>query len=169
MTVHSLVASENIKEADAIVLNKKILGMVDHYAIFIGFRESNPIFVANYKDGVKEVSIKDMREVLQTLKPTKIERFNGNEFERREAVNRAMSRVGERAYNYFANNCEHFKNWVHKGEHRSEQVNKAGNVALIAATGAAIYSIKNESPKAGLFAIGLLLAGVFLKDVAEKK
>lgn len=74
MTVHSLVASENIKEADAIVLNKKILGMVDHYAIFIGFRESNPIFVANYKDGVKEVSIKDMREVLQTLKPTKIER-----------------------------------------------------------------------------------------------
>lgn len=169
MTVNALLATNSLKQADAIVLNKKILGMVDHYAIFLGYRNSNPVFVANYKDGVKEVSISDMQEVLQTLQPTSIERFIGSEFERRAAVNRALSRVGERAYNYFSNNCEHFKNWVHSGEHRSSQVKKAGNALLVGAVGSAIYAIKNESPKAGLLALGLLLAGVFLKDVAEDK
>ena len=152
MTVNSLITANSLRQADAIVLNKKILGMVDHYAIFLGYRNSNPVFVANYKDGVKEVSINDMREVLQTLQPTKIDRFPGTEIQRKQAVNRALSRVGERAYNYFSNNCEHFKNW-----------------ALVASAGTAIYAIANKSPKAGLFALGLLLAGVFLKDVAEDK
>lgn len=169
MTVNSLVTANNLRQADAIVLNKKFLGMVDHYAIFLGYRNSSPVFVANYKDGVKEVSISDMHEVLQTLQPTAIERFIGSEIERRAAVVRAFSRVGERAYNYFSNNCEHFKNWVHTGEHRSAQVNTAGNALLVGAAGTAIYAIKNENPKAGLLALGLLLAGVYLKDVAEDK
>lgn len=169
MTVNSLITANSLRQADAIVLNKKFLGMVDHYAIFLGYRNSSPVFVANYKDGVKEVSINDMREVLQTLQPTKIDRFQGTEIQRKQAVNRALSRVGERAYNYFSNNCEHFKNWVHSGENRSEQVRKAGNTALVASAGTAIYAIANKSPKAGLFALGLLLAGVFLKDVAEDK
>lgn len=169
MTVNLLITENDLRQADAIVLNKKFLGMVDHFAIFLGYRNSNPVFVANYKDGVKEVSISDMREVLQTLKPTSIERFIGNELERRAAVNRALSRVGEKAYNYFSNNCEHFKNWVHSGENRSSQVNKAGNGLLISAVGTTIYAIKNENPKAGILAIGLFLAGLYLKDVAEDK
>jgi hypothetical protein len=169
MTLNSLITTNDLKQADAIVLNKKLLGMVDHYAIFLGYRNNSPVFVANYKNGVKEVSITDMREVLQTLQPTAIDRFNGTEFERKQAVSRALSRIGERAYNYFSNNCEHFKNWVHSGKNRSEQVRKAGNTALVASAGTAIYAIANKSPKAGFFALGLLLAGVFLKDVAEEK
>lgn len=169
MTVNSLITANSLNQADAIILNKKILGMVDHYAIFLGYRNNNPVFVANYKDGVKEVSINDMKEILQTLQPTAIDRFQGTEIQRKQAVNRALSRVGERAYNYFSNNCEHFKNWVHSGEHRSEQVKKAGDTALVASAGTAIYAIANKSPKAGLLALGLLLAGVFLKDVAEDK
>lgn len=169
MTINSLIKTNNLRQADAIVLNKKILGMVDHFAIFLGYRNSTPVFVANYKDGVKEVSINDMKEILQTLQPTAIDRFHGTEIQRKQAVNRALSRVGERAYNYFSNNCEHFKNWVHSGEHRSEQVKKAGNTAIVASAGAAIYAIANKSPKAGLFALGLVLAGVILNDVAEKK
>jgi hypothetical protein len=168
MNLQTLISANNLKQADAIVLRKKVLGMVDHYAIFLGYRSDNPVFVANYKDGVKEVSLTDMREVLQTLQPTAIERFNGTETERRMALNRAMSRVGERAYSYVTNNCEHFKNWVHSGEHRSEQVDKAGNIALTIATGTAIYSIANKSPKAGAIAVGLLLLGAFLKNVAEE-
>jgi Lecithin retinol acyltransferase len=167
MNLQNLISENNLKQADAIVLRKKILGMVDHYAIFLGYRGSYPVFVANYKNGVKEVSIEDMREILQTLQPTSIERFNGTEPQRQLALNRAMSRIGETAYNYIANNCEHFKNWVHTGEHRSEQVKTAGKISIGIATGTAIYSIVNKSPKAGAIAVGLLLLGALLKNVAE--
>lgn len=161
--------SNSLKEADAVVLRKKILGMVDHFAIFVGYRGNKPIFVANYKDGVREVSNSEIKEILKTLQPTAIQKFNGTEYERRKATSRALSRVGERAYNYVSNNCEHFKNWVHSGEHRSEQVNKAGNIALTVATGTAVNAIINKSAKSGAIAVGLLLLGAFLKDVAEKK
>jgi len=168
MSVNTIITQNNLQQADAVVLRKKILGMVDHFAIFVGYRGNNPIFVANYKDGVQEVSNNEMTVILKTLQPKAIERFEGNHIERTNAVKRAMSRVGERAYSYVGNNCEHFKNWVHSGEHRSQQVNKAGNIALTVATGTAINAIVNKSPKSGAIAIGLLLLGAFLKDVAEE-
>jgi hypothetical protein len=169
MNVNTIIRNNNLREADAVVLRKKILGMVDHFAIFVGYRGNNPIFVANYKDGVKEVSNSEMSEILKTLQPKAIEKFKGNENERRIATRRALSRVGEKAYNYVSNNCEHFKNWVHSGEHRSEQVNKVGNIALTVATGTAINAIANKSAKSGAMAVGLLLLGAFLKDVSERK
>ena len=64
-------------------------------------------------------------------------------------------------------NCEHFKNWVHTGEHRSQQVNKAGNVALTIGAGMAINSIANKKAKSGAIAVGLLLLGAFLKDASK--
>lgn len=167
MTTSQFIQTNNLKQADAIVLRKKLLGMVDHYAIFLGYRGNHPIFVANYRDGVKEVSIIEIGQLLQTLEPTSIDRFFGSETERRQAIQRAMSRIGEKAYNYIANNCEHFKNWVHRGEHRSDQVKAAGNAAVIVGAGTAIIALANKNPKAGAIAVGLLLLGALLKDVAE--
>ena len=41
-----------------------------------------------------------------------------------EIVQRARSRLGERAYRLLSNNCEHFCNWCISGQHRSEQVER---------------------------------------------
>lgn len=41
---------------------------------------------------------------------------------REEVVRRACSRLGERRYRLFTNNCEHFCNWCLYGENHSEQV-----------------------------------------------
>lgn len=166
MTINHFIQINGLEQADAIVLRKKLLGMVDHYAIFLGYRNSTPVFVANYRDGVKEVGINEMHDVLQTLEPVAIEKFRGTSIERREAVQRAISRIGEKAYNYIANNCEHFKNWVQNGENRSEQVNSMGNVALAAGAGTAIVALAAKNPKAGAVAIGLVLLGAILKDFA---
>lgn len=168
MTLTDYILINNIKQVDAVILKKKFLGMVDHYAIFLGFRNGNPVFVANYRDGVREVSDKELNSLLTILNPKAVEPFQGNEIERARALRRAMSRIGERAYDYFANNCEHFKNWVHNGEHRSEQVKGASNLALVAAGGTALYAAATKNPKAGLLALGLFLFGALLKDVAEE-
>lgn len=167
MTITQFIIVNNLQQADAIVLRKKFLGMVDHFAIFLGYRGNHPVFVANYRDGVKEVSSDEMRQLLQTLEPTTIDRFPGPEHERKFAVGRAISRIGERAYNYIANNCEHFKNWVHHGENRSKQVNTAGNIALGIGAGTAIAAIATKNPKAGAIAVGLLLLGAILKEAAS--
>jgi hypothetical protein len=39
-----------------------------------------------------------------------------------DIVRRARSRLGERRYDIFRNNCEHFCNWCQVGESRSRQV-----------------------------------------------
>jgi hypothetical protein len=39
-------------------------------------------------------------------------------------VRRARSRLGERRYAIFSNNCEHFCSWCQVGESRSEQVDR---------------------------------------------
>jgi hypothetical protein len=36
-----------------------------------------------------------------------------------------MSRIGENNYRLLSNNCEHFCEWCLRGEHRSEQVDRA--------------------------------------------
>lgn len=169
MTLFELIRVNQIRPADAIILRKKFLGMVDHYAVFIGYRGSQAVFVANYRDGVKEVNPSEMNQILEFLQPTKVDRFPGDEFQRQNAIRRALSRVGERAYSYIANNCEHFKNWVHYGENYSKQVEVAGNVSLGLGTGLLIKGIATEDPKAGAFGIGLLLAGLILKNNSEEK
>jgi hypothetical protein len=45
-------------------------------------------------------------------------------FDRREVVERAFSRLGERGYRILTNNCEHFCAWALRGERRSQQVER---------------------------------------------
>ena len=47
-----------------------------------------------------------------------------SQFDRREVVGRARSRVGEHSYRLLTNNCEHFCEWCLRGQHRSYQIEK---------------------------------------------
>ncbi len=126
MTLNQFIRTYNLKPADAIVLQKKFFGMLDHYAIYIGMRNGEPTFVANYTKGVQIITRSEMNEFLKMLIPVKIDRFPGKESDRSKALRRALSQVGKKAYSYLSNNCEHFKNWVHYGTPRSEQVIRFG-------------------------------------------
>ena len=44
---------------------------------------------------------------------------------RKTVISRAESKLGEREYNAFTNNCEHFALWCKTGVSSSEQINKA--------------------------------------------
>jgi hypothetical protein len=71
-----------------------------------------------------------------------------------ETIERAFSRLGEKGYDFAANNCDHFATWCKTGEHRSLQVDNMKNT---------IRSVLRDSP-VGSFAAELVCA---VHDVTE--
>lgn len=85
--------------------------MVVHYAGFAHGLRRGPveeISLARFSDG----------------HPVYVRSVAPPEFDSREVIRRARSRVGEDDYRLLTNNCEHFCEWCLYGEHRSYQVEK---------------------------------------------
>lgn len=130
--IEQVIYQNRLQPADVIVLKKKFFGMLDHFAIYIGRNRYNqPLFAANYTRGTRLVSQNELAEFLQTLEPQRIERFTGTEQQRRAAIRRAESRLGKNDYSYLSNNCEHYKNFVQTGVHRSEQAENFQNGVMV--------------------------------------
>jgi len=94
-----------------------------------------------------------MKEFLKLLIPVEVVRFPGKESERPKALRRAVSQIGKKAYSYLSNNCEHFKNWVHYGTPKSEQVERLREGLSVGATifaGLALQLPQTNSPSAEL-------------------
>lgn len=129
MTIEHFILVNQLRQADVIVLRKKFFGMLDHFAVFLGYHQvtGEPLFAANYTKGTRMLEPKELEPLLAQLIPERIERFIGTEAQRENAVLRAISLIGQDNYNYFTNNCEHYKNFVQKGMAYSEQANNFGN------------------------------------------
>ena len=97
MNIKNFVIQNQLQPADAIVLRKKFMGMFSHYAIYLGNENGEPKFVANFLKGVQVIPNNEINEQLKTYKPEKIDRFVGNMYERRSAIERAWSKIGEKA------------------------------------------------------------------------
>ena len=68
-------------------------------------------------------------------------------FDPETVISRAESKLGEREYNAFTNNCEHFALWCKTGVSSSEQINKATNALKVAATRSAKKLAQKEIVK----------------------
>ncbi|CAA0151492.1 lecithin retinol acyltransferase family protein [Tenacibaculum maritimum] len=171
MILNQFVKQNQLRPADAIVLRKKFMGMVDHYAIYLGDnpQSGSPEFVANFTKGVQIIPEKEIVNQLKTYVPKKIERFEGTTHQRRRAIERAWLKIGDEAYNLLGNNCEHFKNWVHHGKEISEQVNKAGNISAVLGTGVTIAGLVSNNNKNVFKGLGLLTLGLILKNLSKKE
>jgi Lecithin retinol acyltransferase len=136
MTLTQFISANNLRPADAVELVCPDAGFPKHYAVYLGYSNGTPKFIANITDGVQILSHERLSEFVQKYQVTNIERFAGNHQQRLAAVKRAIKRVGERAYNLIFNNCEHFKNWVLNGEGISKQAVSIGTgIAAVGATG----------------------------------
>lgn len=141
MNLNQFITHYNIRPADAIVMRKKFMSMVDHFVIYVGVHNGIHQFVANHTKGVQFITYSELDNFLEKLQPTRLERFPGNEVQREKAIHRAVHRLGERDYRFFSNNCEHFKNWVHYGTHKSEQVEAAGQGLLFGLGAIAVVGV----------------------------
>lgn len=150
MTLDNFIYNNSIQKADAIKVAKSY-GLLTHYVIYLG-RESEytntglqggyryggrnrHLFIANMTGGVKIIPEEEALEFLETYQPTGINRFRGNAYERDLAINRALSKLNGESYNLILNNCEHFANYVQKGEASSGQSQAGVVLGLLALLG----------------------------------
>jgi hypothetical protein len=164
--IENFVIANSLQPADAVLLNKKFFGMLDHFAVYLGRhpQTNKPVFAANYTGGVQILTPVEVNDFLEKLVPSKIERFYGTIQQRREAVNRALTMVGKTSYNLIFNNCEHYKNFVLFNKKYSRQVENAGKTAMVAGGATALIGAIEGNNKAlgwGLlaFALGAIAAG----------
>lgn len=169
MTVYQFVNQHRLKPADAIVLRKKIMGMVDHFAIYLGNDDyGKPQFVANFTKGVAIIPEEEINQQLTKYIPTRIDRFTGNPYERKSAIERAWSKIGQKAYSFLGYNCEHFKNFVQIGKYVSEQVDKAGNVSLVAGATMIVGGAIASKEKTTVWGVALFGLGLILKSLSRR-
>ncbi len=149
--VERLIWQYNLQPADVIVMKKAAFGLLDHYVVYLGRdRYTNkPVFAANYTRGTQYIWQGDIDIFLRGFQVERIEHFYGTLAQRDEAIERAISKIGETQYNYLANNCEHYKNFVQTGVSYSKQADNF---------------VKNTFAVAGFFLFGAILNEVFSTD-----
>lgn len=161
MTIEQFINAYNVKAADAIVVKKERFGILDHYVIYLGkdnFGQHK--FIANYSKGIQFIEHWELIAFLKSYVPVRLNKFLGNDFQRNTAVRRALQRLNERDYNLILNNCEHFANWVQKGQPKSEQVEDVGKALAITGAGLGLVGLASKDEKVA--SIGLLTAALGL-------
>jgi len=132
----------NLKPADRIVVPKSGLRIVQHHVIYLGQNHQGHHLIAENKIGfgVRLVTTEDFfKDVIEV---TRIERFKGSNYERKLAVQKALSKCGL-PYDLINYNCQHFANEVQYGKAESEQVDSLREGLKIAAGVALIIGLLN--------------------------
>jgi hypothetical protein len=75
----------------------------------------------------------EIKHVILLRYPHGVDKYNG-----REAIERARSRLREREYCLFRNNCEHLINWAITDKKESDQIATVAKGAVVTAAGFAI-------------------------------
>lgn len=153
--VFNLIAHHKLQPGDAVELMCPVAQFPRHYAVYMGNTGAQPVFIANMESGVKLVKDQELNGFLVKYAITNVERFTGDEVERFIVVRKALSRLGEKAYSFVFNNCEHFKNWVLYGESKSHQVTKI--TAGVTLGGLALMGFGHLAKSKGLQKAGLVI------------
>lgn len=120
-----------LRPADVVVVKKEFFGILDHYIIYLGKApQGKHVFIANTTTGIRFIPEWELIDSMKVYKPTRIRRFNGNDFQRTQAVKRALEKKDVSSYNLILNNCEHFANYVQEGKSWSSQSQVAGGIGL---------------------------------------
>lgn len=119
----------NLLSGDRIVVPKKGMNLIQHHAIYLGFKEGVESVAENtLEKGVQILSISDFFRDVDVI--TKIERFEGNHEQRLKSVKKAISLVGKK-YDVLNFNCEHYANFVQDKNPISKQVHVGGALILL--------------------------------------
>ncbi len=116
-----LIRQYNLEPGDRIIIPKSLLGLVQHHALYLGYNNLGQHLICEnvFGVGVKLTSVESFFQ--DTTSVTSIEKFRGNNFERRNIVQKALTRLGK-PYSLINYNCESFCNDVQHNIIKSAQV-----------------------------------------------
>lgn len=122
------------------------LGVYEHHGIACG--DGN---VVHFGRGIFDIDNAVIEQVdLETFSQSRpiVVVDSKIEFPPEEVVRRATSRLGERSYDLWSNNCEHFANWSRSGDHSSPQIDVTETIARQTAAIAAKPILKKMATSA---------------------
>lgn len=132
----------NLKPADRIVVPKSGLRIVQHHAIYLGQNNLGQDLIAENKIGfgVRLITADDFfKDVIEI---TRIERFKDSNYERKLAVQKALSKCGV-PYDLINYNCQHFANEIQYNLIKSDQVDGLFEGLKVAAGVAIVIGLFN--------------------------
>jgi hypothetical protein len=92
-----------------------------HHGIYVG--SENVVHYSGSTYGLDHGPVEEIAlDRFACRRPIWVRNRTRDDFDPREVVRRARSRLGEDRYRVFSNNCEHFCEWCQYGLHRSHQV-----------------------------------------------
>lgn len=150
MNLDDFIIINRIQPADAIIVKKNFIGLLNHYLIYLGRVGNEHKFIANYTKGTRILTYSELNYYLEDFVPDKIRRFVGNDFQRNTAVQRALLRKDQTSYHLLFNNCEHFANYVQTGKDASQQTTTFGTTLALAGLVTAAASKKDETKGLGV-------------------
>ena len=116
-----LVKHFNLEPGDRVVIPKSLLGLVQHHALYLGYNNLGEHLICENVFGVG-VKITRLEVFFQDVKSvTRLEKFQGNNFERRQIVQKALTKLGK-PYSLINYNCESFCNDIQHNVIKSPQV-----------------------------------------------
>jgi len=119
----------NLRPGDTIVAPKSGINMVQHFVIYLGNDAYGKHWICEnvFGKGVIMTQVQDFFSSYQKI--TRIEKFLGTNLQRKELVQRSLSRLGK-PYDLINYNCEHFVNDVRNRSPKSNQVNNVIGISF---------------------------------------
>jgi Lecithin retinol acyltransferase len=118
-----------------------------HHGVYVG--DGRVVHYSGLANGLHRGPVEEVpMDRFTRGQPVWVKSHATSNFDAREVIERARSRVGEDGYRLLTNNCEHFCEWCLRGEHRSYQVDALlARLRVLHATVRFVLSIPRRAMK----------------------
>jgi hypothetical protein len=140
MGKQNYVQKLGLKAGDRIIVPKSRLRIVQHHALYLGENRNGVDLIAENKIGFGVRLVTADEFFKDAIEVTGIEKFTGNNYQRKLAVQKALAKLGQ-PYDLINYNCQHFANEIQHNEVRSEQVDGMFEGLKVAASFAIIVGL----------------------------
>lgn len=120
--MNKIIKQHNLLPGDRIIVPKSGLRIVQHHALYLGQNHLGLDLIAENKIGFGVRLITAYEFFKDVIEITKIEKFYGNNSQRKLAVQKALHKTGQ-PYHLIDYNCQHFANEIQYGKVESDQIN----------------------------------------------
>jgi hypothetical protein len=136
----NIVKHFNLEPGDRIIIPKSLLGLVQHHALYLGYNNLGQHLICEnvFGVGVKLTRVEDFFYDVKSV--TRIEKFQGNNFERKQIVKKALTKLGK-PYSLINYNCESFCNDIQHNVIKSPQVSAGLLIGFVGL----VFALSNSS------------------------